>query len=111
MRVIGGSAKGRRLSQFRGQDIRPTPDIVREALFNILGEEIINASFLDLFAGTGGVGIEALSRGARLVYLVDNSIKAKRIIYNNLKLCGFLSSPVDIPKDRSEEHTSELQSH
>ena len=103
MRVIGGSAKGRRLSQFRGQDIRPTPDIVREALFNILGEEIINASFLDLFAGTGGVGIEALSRGARLVYLVDNSIKAKRIIYNNLKLCGFLSSRVYIPKDSALE--------
>jgi 16S rRNA (guanine(966)-N(2))-methyltransferase RsmD len=99
MRVIGGSAKGRRLCKFKGEDIRPTPDMVREALFNIIREEIVDASFLDLFAGTGGVGIEALSMGAKVVFFVDNNLKAKRIIYNNLKLCGFLSSIVDIPKD------------
>ncbi len=103
MRVIGGSVKGRRLSQFRGQDIRPTPDMVREALFNILGGKIVNASFLDIFAGTGGVGIEALSRGAVQVFFVDNSVKARRIIYNNLKLCGFLSSPADIHRDSALE--------
>ena len=64
MRVIAGEYKGRRLDPIEGRDIRPTSDMVKESLFNILGDAVIDSVFLDLFGGTGGIGIEALSRGA-----------------------------------------------
>ena len=63
MRVISGTAKGRHLQAVPGDSTRPITDRVKEALFNILGADVIDAEFLDLFGGTGGVGIEALSRG------------------------------------------------
>ena len=89
IRVIGGSAKGRRLKLVPGESTRPIMDRVKEALFNIIGRKIYDATFLDLFAGTGSVGIEALSRGAAHALLTDLEPKAIRTIEENLKLTGF----------------------
>jgi 16S rRNA (guanine966-N2)-methyltransferase len=88
VRVIAGSAKGRRLATIRTLALRPTPDRVREALFNILGVQIDGAALLDLFAGSGAVGLEALSRGARLAMFVEVHAPACRLIEKNLRLCG-----------------------
>jgi 16S rRNA (guanine966-N2)-methyltransferase len=88
MRVITGFAGGRRLRSARGRETRPTSDRVKEALFNILGELVLDARVLDLFAGTGALAIEALSRGARSAVLVDNSRQADRVIWKNLELTG-----------------------
>ncbi len=88
MRVIAGSAKGRRLTTLRTLALRPTPERVREALFNILGECIEGACMLDLFAGSGAVGLEALSRGACEVLFVEAHEPACRLIDKNLRDCG-----------------------
>jgi 16S rRNA (guanine966-N2)-methyltransferase len=90
MRVIAGSHRGRRLTGPRGFSLRPTSDKVREALFSILGTRIPGSRFLDLYAGTGAVGIEALSRGARTVTFVESDPKAVQIIRKNLTACGML---------------------
>ena len=84
MRVIAGSAKGLQLQAVPGSGTRPISDRVKEALFNILAAEIINARVLDLFAGTGSVGIEALSRGAEAAVFVEKRPKAAAIIRANL---------------------------
>jgi len=84
MRVIGGSARGTKLEPPRGNAVRPTLDRVREALFNVLGEAIVGATVLDLFAGTGAIGIEALSRGADKVYFVDQSVDQLALVERNL---------------------------
>jgi len=86
IRVIAGTAKGRRLKMVPGQVARPITDRVKEALFNILGPDIVGSSMLDLFAGTGGVGIEALSRGAGRVDFVDRDRRAIQTIHSNLEL-------------------------
>ncbi len=88
MRVIGGEDAGRRLKSFRGTDIRPTPDRVREAVFAALGDKPYGARVLDLFAGTGALGIEALSRGAREAVFVDSSARAVALVRENLGLVG-----------------------
>ncbi len=93
MRVITGSARGRRLKTPEGMDIRPTTDNVKESVFNILQFDIEGRRVLDLFAGTGQLGIECLSRGAREAVFIDQSRDAVRIIRENLKTCGF-SAPV-----------------
>jgi len=84
IRVIAGTAKGRRLKMVPGDSTRPVMDRVKEALFSILGSGIQGASFLDLFAGTGSVGIEALSRGAEHALFIDNNRLAVRTIQENL---------------------------
>jgi len=84
MRVIAGSAKGIRLRAVPGTTTRPISDRVKEALFSILGESIVGARFLDLFAGTGSVGIEALSRGAAEAVFVDSEPRASATIRANL---------------------------
>ncbi len=84
MRVISGKYRGINLSGPEGSDTRPTSDRVKEALFNILMWEMDESIFLDLFAGTGGVGIEALSRNAKKVVFVDFDNRALRILKNNL---------------------------
>jgi pantetheine-phosphate adenylyltransferase/16S rRNA (guanine(966)-N(2))-methyltransferase RsmD len=91
MRVIAGSAKGRRLRAGRGLAVRPTADKVKGALFNILASRFVleSAQVLDLFAGSGNLGIEALSRGAGSVTFVEQSATAVRVLRDNLKLCGF----------------------
>ncbi len=93
MRVITGSARGRRLKTPENDAIRPTTDTVKEALFNILQFDIEGRRVLDLFAGTGQLGIECLSRGAASVVFVDRDREAIRIVKENLKACG-LSAPV-----------------
>ena len=84
MRVIGGTYRSRRLIAPRGLATRPTSDRLRETLFNILAPRIEGAVFADLYAGSGAVGIEALSRGARLVYFVDSASPAVAAIRENL---------------------------
>ncbi len=84
IRVIAGSAKGRNLKLVPGDTTRPVMDRVKEALFNIIGRDIYDAVFLDLFAGTGSVGIEALSRGAAKATFVDLEPKAIKTIQDNL---------------------------
>lgn len=86
MRIISGYARGLRLKSPQGQAIRPTSDRAREALFNIIGHRIQDASVLDLFAGTGALGLEALSRGARHVTFVDNNRDALILITKNLQI-------------------------
>jgi len=85
MRVIAGKYRSRPLRSLRGLDVRPTTDRLRETLFNVLAAQIDDAVWLDLFAGTGAVGIEALSRGARTVYFVESSPKAAAVIRQNLR--------------------------
>jgi len=101
MRVTGGKNKGCRLSSFKGLDIRPTSDMVRESIFNLLGQDMGGLRVLDLFAGTGSLGIEALSRGADQAVFIDNSIKSIRLIKKNLERCGLLSAGLVIKKDLS----------
>ena len=88
MRVITGSARGRKLKTPENFDIRPTTDNVKEALFNILQFDVEGRRVLDLFAGTGQLGIEALSRGAKSAVFVDADREALRIVRENLKACG-----------------------
>ncbi|MDX9872644.1 MAG: 16S rRNA (guanine(966)-N(2))-methyltransferase RsmD [Clostridia bacterium] len=87
MRIIAGSAKGHRLKALKGLKTRPTLEKVREAVFNVLGTQIVDAIFLDLFAGTGAMGIEALSRGAAFCYFNDSARQAQEIIRQNLAHC------------------------
>ena len=89
LRVIGGSAKGLRLKHVPGDTTRPITDKVKEALFNILGGEILDIRMLDLFGGTGAVGIEALSRGAKEVTFLDTSRLAVQTIRENLSTTHF----------------------
>jgi 16S rRNA (guanine966-N2)-methyltransferase len=88
MRVITGTAKGRKLKPVPGDSTRPISDRVKVALFDMLAGELEDASLLDLFAGTGGVGIEALSRGARRAVFVDSEAAAVRTISDNLETTG-----------------------
>ncbi len=113
MRVITGSAKGKKLKAVPGDSTRPITDRAKESLFNILGGWIIEARVLDLFGGTGAVGIEALSRGASHVTFIDNNQRAVRTITENLRRTGlaanadvrrgdafkFLQSPAPPPFD------------
>ena len=92
MRVIAGKAKGTKLTSIKSSQVRPTLDQVREALFNILGHDLSGEFFLDLFGGSGAVGIEALSRGAEKVVWVENNRQSQDLIYANLKKCRFGSN-------------------
>ncbi|AQS59467.1 16S rRNA (guanine(966)-N(2))-methyltransferase RsmD [Desulforamulus ferrireducens] len=87
MRIIAGSARGRNLKSPKGMSTRPTSDRVREALFNIINPYLADCRFLDLFSGTGAVGIEALSRGAAKAVLVEKDRSTAKIILDNLDLC------------------------
>lgn len=85
LRVIAGKYRSRQLRSLRGLDVRPTADRLRETLFNVLAPIVEDSVWLDLYAGTGAVGIEALSRGARTVYFVEGSRKAAQVIRQNLR--------------------------
>lgn len=89
MRVIAGTAKGRVLFAPEGIGTRPIPSLIKEALFSIWQTQITSARFLDLFAGSGSMGIEALSRGAKQVVFVERNRKAVNIIHKNLSICQF----------------------
>ena len=88
MRIIGGKYKGRKLPPIRSESLRPTSDRVRESIFNILSHRVSNAVVLDLFAGTGALGLEALSRGAACAVFMDQSAAAVGLINQALKAIG-----------------------
>ena len=93
MRVISGTCRGRKLLEPQGMAVRPTTDQVKEALFNIIQFDVEGRRALDLFAGTGQLGIEALSRGAREGGFVDASRDSLKLVRENLRRCG-LEAPV-----------------
>ncbi len=99
MRVITGKAKGRHLYSVPGDSTRPVTDRVKEALFSILAAQVIDARFLDLFAGTGGVGIEALSRGATLATFVENNPRALSVMRRNLEITGLAQHAQVVKQD------------
>ena len=86
MRIIGGKYRGRVLSTFKGKEVRPTSDRAKESLFNILAPEISGANVLDLFCGSGSIGLEAISRGADFVVFNDISEDSLAILRKNLAL-------------------------
>lgn len=99
MRVITGTARGRKLFTLEGDDVRPTTDMVKEAIFSIIQFEIEGRRVLDLFAGSGQLGIEALSRGAHNATFVDNSRKSVEVVRKNLEHTGFTKSAVVLNTD------------
>lgn len=102
MRVISGKARGKKLKSLEGMNTRPTLDRVKEALFNIIQFDIENKVFLDLFAGSGAIGIEAISRGAKSVTFCDNSAEAIKIINTNIKETRSTQQARVINKDYKE---------
>lgn len=99
MRVIGGKYRGRRLRTVEGLDVRPTSDRLRETLFNILAPRIEGSRFLDICAGSGAVGIEALSRGASEVIFIERSRRACSVIRANLEAVGAGREAVIVSRD------------
>ena len=97
LRIISGALKGRKLYSVRDTSIRPTADKLRESIFNILSQRVLDAVVLDLFAGTGALGIEALSRGAESVVFVDNGKGALSVLRRNIDSCT-LDQKADIVK-------------
>ncbi|MFH2012388.1 MAG: 16S rRNA (guanine(966)-N(2))-methyltransferase RsmD [Pseudomonadota bacterium] len=89
MRVIGGKVKRKKLLSLKDMTVRPTADKVKESIFNILPRDFRDKEVLDLFAGTGSLGIEALSRGAAKAVFVENSRQVLPVLEKNLKNCGF----------------------
>lgn len=89
MRVITGTARGKRLKTLEGQDVRPTSEKVKEAMFSIIQFDLPEARVLDLFAGSGQLGIEALSRGAKSCIFVDKSRNSVNMVRENVESCGF----------------------
>ena len=85
MRIISGTARGTKLYTLEGKETRPTLDRVKESLFNIIQDKVLNAIFLDLFSGSGAIGLEAASRGAKKVILCDKSKDAINIINKNIE--------------------------
>lgn len=101
MRVISGKARGKKLISLEGLNTRPTLDRVKEALFNIIQFNVENREILDLFAGSGALGIEALSRGAKAATFCDNSYEAIRIIKTNIESTKNEDKSIVINKDYS----------
>ena len=89
MRIISGKARGTKLYTLEGTNTRPTLDRIKESLFNIIQNKLVNGTILDLFAGSGALALEALSRGAKKAILCDNNIKAIEIINKNIEKCHF----------------------
>lgn len=88
MRIISGKNRGRQLKTLEGMNTRPTADRVKESLFNIIYAKVLDAKVLDLFAGSGALGLEAISRGAKSCVFVDSSKEAMAVIKKNIELCG-----------------------
>ena len=99
MRVVAGSAKGRRLLAPKGPGTRPVMDRVKTALFDILAGEVVGGRFLDLFAGTGGIGIEALSRGAEAATFIELEPEALRYVRRNLETTGLTARAETVRAD------------
>lgn len=99
MRVIAGKARSLKLKTPEGMNTRPTTDRIKETLFNILQPYLLDCVFLDLFSGSGGIGIEALSRGARCAYFVENQTAAAGCILENLKFTKMTPQAVVLRQD------------
>ena len=99
MRVIAGSARRLILSTPAGEDTRPTQDRIKETLFNMIQTEVPGSIFLDLCAGSGGIGIEALSRGAKRAYFVENGRDAAKCIADNLQKTRFTENGILLKQD------------
>lgn len=99
MRVIAGVARSMPLSTPQGQDTRPTTDRIKETLFNMLQNDVPGAVFVDLFSGSGGIGIEALSRGARKAYFIENAPVALNCIQQNLNFTKLADKAVILKQD------------
>lgn len=99
MRIIGGQWRGRRLYAPEGMETRPTSDKVREALFNIIQRDVPGAQVLDLFAGSGALSLEALSRGAEAAVMTEPSRKAAQAVRRNIELCGAQDTARLIPSE------------
>lgn len=108
MRVITGSARGRKLKEPEGMDIRPTTDQVKEAIFNIVQFDVEGRRVLDLFAGTGQLGIEALSRGAASCVFVEENRTAMRLVQDNLKHCKLEGQTLQADALRYLEHCGQF---
>ena len=101
MRVITGAARGKRLCTPSGEDVRPTPERVKEGLFSAIQFDIEGRRILDLFAGTGQLGIEALSRGADRAVFVDSSAESLKTVRKNIEICGFEDKSKVVQSDYS----------
>ncbi|MCA1556986.1 MAG: 16S rRNA (guanine(966)-N(2))-methyltransferase RsmD [Acidobacteria bacterium] len=110
MRVIAGQYRGRNLRSPPSMQVRPTSDRLRETLFNVLAPRIDGVRFLDLCAGSGAVGIEALSRGASHVTFVDRSRKMCGLVESNLDLCGVPEDETEVIKAEADEFLRRVQS-
>jgi 16S rRNA (guanine(966)-N(2))-methyltransferase RsmD len=99
MRVIAGKFRSRQLKSLKGMALRPTSDRLRETLFNVLGGLVSGARFVDLFSGTGAVGIEAISRGASEILFVENHPPAVALIKQNLESLGIRSGVLVVKQD------------
>jgi len=99
MRIIAGEARGKRLISLEGQDTRPTLDRIKESLFNIIQFDIEDAKVLDLFSGSGSLGIECLSRGAKHCVFCDNSYEAIKVITQNIKETKYEDKSLILNKD------------
>jgi 16S rRNA (guanine966-N2)-methyltransferase len=104
MRIIAGEYRGRVLKSPPSMQIRPTSDRLRETLFNVLAPRVDDARFLDLCAGSGAVGIEALSRGASFVTFVDRSRKMCGLVESNLDLCGVPEELTEVVQSEASEY-------
>jgi len=113
MRVVGGTYRSRALKSLRGPALRPTSDRLRETLFDILGPTVEGSVFVDVYAGTGAVGIEAISRGARQVIFIENHAAAVKLIRNNLSSLRIASKADILAMDalRGLELLSSLRVH
>ena len=89
MRIISGKARGKKLKSPKNNDIRPTLDRVKESLFNIISSSVRDSVFLDLFCGSAAIGLEALSRGAKMVYFIDNNEESLNLAKENIESCNF----------------------
>lgn len=110
LRIIGGSLKGRLIKAPQGARTRPTSSKVREAVFDILGSRIENACFLDLYAGSGAVGIEALSRGASFSLFVESHFETGRLLKENIRMLDLSarSQVLQMPADKALKKMSDL---
>ncbi len=111
MRIIAGQFRSRKLKSVPGLAVRPTPDRLRESLFSILGSRVEGAVFIDAYAGSGAVGLEALSRGAKQVFLIERSPRALAIIRDNVESLG-VGGSVTVLRGRAanllSEHRADL---
>ncbi len=96
MRIIAGEYRSRKLKSVPGLDVRPTPDRLREALFNVLAPRLVGCVFLDAYAGSGAVGLEALSRGAKRVILIEKKQMALEVIRENVASLGISKEAVSV---------------